>query len=255
MSDQDPAAQGQQTGAETQANDVQETEVSKLVNGFQQRIDQLTARNHEKDSKIEELIAQTAQLLAIQQQREVPAPQDPKVEIPEGLDPAVAQFMERMLQASQAPLLKQIEALKAQTLPTAVTQQMTEVQQKLQEVGNPLVSARVTALIQGFQKAGYLQNGTATPMDALKIAAGEMALGQLGPPAPVQSPRQEFNAQGGQALLGGRLGLPATTGPGQTRGPKVAGINAVDEIGQLSQRELNKLVDEVDNAFPDGVPL
>lgn len=243
----DPAAQGQQTGAENQGPD-QIDPVAQVREGMQKRIDELVAKNHERDAQIQAMMTQQAQLLATLSARQEPV--DPGPQVPEGMDPQMAAYFETMLSKVQAPLMKQIEQLKTQIIPPAVQGQMGQVQQQLQQVNNPAVTARVSELVRAYEQKGWLQNGTATPMDAFKIAMGEAAMGELGERNAAAQQRQAFNSGGGMPLTQGRNQTGQFTGQ-----PKQLALDAVSNVTDLTQDQLRKVIDEVEKNFPDGIPL
>lgn len=182
----DPAAQGQPPAAEGAGNTSQEQGANQAPGqheGFQKRIDQLTAERRAAEQREEMLRAQLAELTnsVIQRAQQAEAPQTPPVEItPE--EKAKYDYV-------TAPLQRQLEELKQQN-----AAQLGQLRFQQAIAGkDPRVVQRAQQLLAAWQKDP--SKGGWTPEDALVYASGE-----LGIPIVQQQPRDErgrFNGGGG----------------------------------------------------------
>lgn len=197
----DPTAQGQQPGAESQES-AQGNQEAGVNPGIQQRIDQLTAKFHSAERHNQVLAEQNQKLLDLLAKSGQPQQTEAAPEI----DPEDAKRLDYFLKQATAPLMKEIESLKASASQQRVAAGYSEVQHQLEKVNNPAVTQRVNELISGWQRNGWL--GTvATPTDALRMAIGEVALGQLTGAAGAREEQGRFNAM--SVPLGGHGGAAA----------------------------------------------
>lgn len=191
----DPIAQDPQAaaaGAEQQSNVEQ-------PNGVEKRIDELVSKFHQADRDNTELrrlhaeqqatINQLTGLIAQQRQPQV------REEAPE-IDPDDARKISYIVREATAPLQRQLADLTASMAQSQVGTEMSEVRAQLQKINNPAVARRVDELLKVWKQDGRLATRSAVPMDALRLAAGELALGMLGEGVSNHDQRRSFNEGG-----------------------------------------------------------
>lgn len=220
----DPSAQGndavvpQDAGApttlplnQTDANQDPQSQAQSQANaGFQKRIDELTARSREFERtalEAQAAVRQSNELLTqvlARPQAQAPA-QRQEVAVPEGMDPATAQYMQRMFESAldqrMQPLLRQLGQVQGVTA-------AQQAQQHAAQFGDK-TAHRAAELAQKWQAAG-LQGFT--PEDAAIYAAGELYREQVRANAATQQSRA--GAQGfaqGMDMPGAR-GAPSVSG-------------------------------------------
>ena len=168
---QNPNAQGPQTGADGQAQTstpAPQTAGADQFAGFQKRIDELTARYHEekrlRESENSELRQMNQQLLMTMAQGSMQH-QQPASAPPVDIDPEV----KKQLDAYTAPLLQQQQAQFAQMMAQTGSQQLGFVTQGQ----HPEVAKRTNAIWQDAVMKGAHLRGF-TPQQALTWARGEL---------------------------------------------------------------------------------
>ncbi len=250
-----PAAQGTQTegNSETQQQQDQQQnqQVEQRKSGAEARIDELVAKFHEQSRISEQLLAtiaeQQATIAALQSRTAQTQEREEVLDI----DPDEARRLHYIVEKATAPLKQEIQALRGHMVQAASSTQMAEVQAQLQKLNNPAVSRRVEELIAKWRRDGTF-GSVATPIDALKIAAGELALGQLGPVMQSRDERGRFNSLGAPTLPGHAGGTPAPR-RGTLQPEDV--LNQVQDLNELSFEQLDKLLNTIEQKYPDGVPL
>ena len=127
---------------------------------------------------------------------------------------------------------------------------MQQVQGKLAKLNDPAVTARVQQLLNQWRQDGRLQQGIVTPGNAYFLAMGEKADGTLGQAAGSNNERQQFN--GIQPLMGSpQVRQQVQTGGGITPETQLASV----DLNEMSPAQVTKLLNEIENKYPDGVPL
>lgn len=203
--DNDPNAQGTQAGELPNSGEGQQAQ----VNGVEKRIAELVGRAKaaeeqanraaqvaaDKDSQIAELVrAVTAQQAG--QLQQVPA---------DDLDPEMRKQFERF----NAPVMSRLEQTIARLEAQLGQQQVRSV---AASVGDPRIEARAQQLMDLWQQkrlSGW------TPEDAVRYAAGEIALAERSAASKTRDEKGRFNA-GASGNLSGGSALPAAT-PSTTR--------------------------------------
>lgn len=145
--------------------------------GVQARIDELVGRQHEKDRQLEqmnqtmqELIAQNAALAARQSQVAIPQTMQPQ--LPEGVDPAMAQFFMGQFDSMLKANAKQMEDKLHQVVGgIRQTQEQMEFQSAAQG-RSPEVIQRAAKLLSHWKRIGA---SGFTQADALVYAEGQLA--------------------------------------------------------------------------------
>jgi hypothetical protein len=225
----------------------------------QARIDEINAQFHNAQRINEQLIAQNNELLAQvrgNQNREVVT--EAPVELPEGVDPSVATVLEKVVERATAPLKKQLAemsgAMSRTNLSARDAQVLASIQPKLAKINNPLVTARVSELVNQWRNDPEQKFAHATPDDALRIAAGEAALGMLGAQEATQNrdDRGRFNANAN--VLPGAGGRTQQAKPNQQK-PVEERLREIPDLNKLSPKELFALNKELDAKYPDGFSI
>lgn len=150
---------------------------------------QAEARAAQQEQLVAQLIAQNRQLMERSAPSAVPqAPTPLTVEIPEGMDPATANFFQKLTQGFQTQLEaanKRTEQLVAQSTQGVQAQvAMTEMQLALANQP-PQVAQLAQQLYQQWQANGY--TGW-KPSDAITFARGQLGVGGGQPPPGAQRP-------------------------------------------------------------------
>lgn len=176
----------------------------------QKRIDELTARskdyerqNAELNARAQEQSQMLAAILTQRQEAQVPVQKAP--ELPEGMDPATAQYMQQMFERSldqrMRPLMAQLGQVQgvsaAQQAAAAASQYGAQVQQ------------RAAALAQNWQAKGLTGF---TPEDAAIYAAGEAFRAQHQAAAAQQASRQGAQGFAAGMDMPGARGAPGVSG-------------------------------------------
>jgi hypothetical protein len=242
-----PSAQGTDTEPNSETTQPQVNQETKAQEGIQQRINELTARFHESERSREALMSTIAeqQTAIAQMTQRLTVPEEP-----EELDPTNPAHLQRIIEKATAPLHQKLEQMNAQAVNAQVNTVMADVQAKLKKLNNPSVAARVNQLVATWDRGGQLKSGVATPRDALLIAMGELAEGQLLGGAQSRDERRAFNAGGG--VMAGQS-IRATRDM-QTSAGLEETLSNVD-LNDLPFDQLNALIGEIEKKHPDGVPL
>lgn len=174
----------------------------------------------------------------------------------EELDPNnpvhLQKLLERAAEKATAPLLQRMEQLTTQVHETRLNPEMHQVQTQLAKLNNPLVAARVDALLGQWRSTGALQSGVATPLDALKIAMGESAMGQLGVANQSRDERGRFNRTDTTPVLTGQAG--GRRAPVNQVAPLEMQLQQAN-LNDMSEAQLSKLIADIEAKNPDGVDL
>lgn len=253
--DQVPAAQG--TEGQQEAADQSQEQSGAVPEGVQKRFDEMTARHRDLERRAEDMARRQMSIIA-EQQRTIgelqsrPVQSGQQEESLDLTDPVqLSKFLRQSVEAATKPLQEKIGQLEGRLGTVAQNPELQEVRAKLARLNNPNVTNRVKELIQGFEERGHFQKGVATPMDAYLIAVGEFADGNLGGVSQSRNERGQFNQAGAPITHQG--GAPRR-GAGGKRTPEEA-LSAVEDPGDLSFNEIDKLVSDMEGKYPDGIPL
>ena len=176
----------------TPGQDNQTPTSTQTPDSIQKRFDEMTAQTREMERRFQaqqELNMQLmAQLAKGNQPPQAQAPQAPQFQLPEGMDPSMAQAFKAQqdfFQAQLAQQAKQMEQLMSQNLgQVRMTTEQLQFQQAAQAYPEPVRQLAAQRLAQ-WRQGGY--TGW-SPEDALRYAAGELVMsGKLQPPAPAQN--------------------------------------------------------------------
>lgn len=195
----DPIAQGQPAGAPNPSSDAAAPKPPDAAGagneGFQKRIDELTAARHDAERRAQQMQAQYEALAAQQPQ---PTPQPP-VQI----DPNIAAQM----QALMGPMLQQLQQGYQQLQQTMGHQQLQQSVQQLQ------VPEQVAKRAADIMREYGLRNQYVAPETARRYALGELweqeQLAKL-----KDTTRQNFNGHGAPLTSSG---VPAALSAGPAR--------------------------------------
>ena len=150
--------------------------------GVQKRIDELTAQKKQFEEALAAEKAEKERLLLamVEAQRlamTAPPPQAPEapkaIPLPEGMDPAYADYFRSLVESKVADAVKQTEARLA---PALRENTFTVAQMEIEQASNgldPAIKQRAHQLYADWQRRG-LQGFR--PADAVRYAAGELAL-------------------------------------------------------------------------------
>lgn len=168
MDEQNPIAPGQQAGAESPSNPGEANQ--EQHSGFQQRIDQLTARMREQERQFQsqlesERSAREQLMLSVLQGRQAPQEQQP--EMPD-MDPSERAKFDAMLK----PFMQQNQQLSRQVQSLMAGQQVQQAAAKFGAV-DPGVLQAASQLAQNWTAGGY--SGW-KPEDAVVYAMGQAAM-------------------------------------------------------------------------------
>lgn len=245
----DPTAQGTQaeaSGSGDQSNVEQKQVITPdPMSGIQKRVDQLVGQFHEAQRENAELRGFISQLQADRNA--------PRQEAPPEIDADDAKKISYIVREATAPLQRQIAELSSAIAQTRVGGEMTQVQAQLQKIKNPLVSERVNELLTLWKRNGGLASGAYTPMDAVRVAAGEFALGMIGDQSANLAERTAFNGAGGPPLAasGGNAGARKT----QSAPVTASTVPSTKEIGEMSVEELGQFIKQEEAKNPGGLSL
>lgn len=182
-----------------------------------------------------------ATIAAMQTQRVAPAPQDVAPE----MDAEDVQKINYHVNKAVSPLLEEVRRLTAAVTQTRNEPQISAVQAKLQAINNPAITARTNELIEMWRKDGRLGK-MYVPEDALNVAAGQFALGQLQTDAVTQGQRRELNQFQPLTQAGGRQA-------GAGSAPRKAAQAREKDITEMTADEMKAFVDEQQKQNPDGL--
>lgn len=193
--DQNPNAQGTDQQVAGESNAAEGAGSQAAGSGIQKRIDELVGKGKAeaerfaqesaaKDAQIAELVRAVA--AQSQQRQTAPDPAD-------DLDPEERRKFERLLAPMQAEFKQTLARIEAQA-----SQQ--RVRAVAAQVGDPRIEARAEQLMGIWQRAGH--TGW-VPEDAVRYAAGEIALAERSDATKARDERGRFNAAGSGNLNGG----------------------------------------------------
>lgn len=217
MDEQNPIAPGQHAGAESPSNPGEANQ--EQHSGFQQRIDQLTARMREQERQFQsqlesERSAREQLMMSVLQGRQTQQPTEP--ELPD-MDPSERAKFDAMLK----PFMQQNQQLSRQVQALMAGQQVQQAAAKFGAV-DPAVLQSAAQLAQNWTAGGY--SGW-KPEDAVVYAMGQAAMqarqnpqrnaqgqftaapdvmmGQAAPPAPVRQRAKipDFNNASPEQIL------------------------------------------------------
>lgn len=220
--------------------------------GVQARIDELTAKLYEKDSQFNRIMEQNNELLAqlaLRQEAQFAAQQQPQAPDPAlALDPEDAKKLEHFFQQRMAPLQQQLEQTRRALEQYQVRDTETQAEAQLRQVNNPAVERRVNDLMRAWQNHPTYRG--ATKMDALKIAMGEYAMGNLGTSVGMQQ-RNERGRFAANSVA------PVASAVGRAPPPQapVQAAQLPSNLSELTFEQLQRLNEEIDKQYPEGIPL
>lgn len=170
MDEQHPIAPGQQAGAESPNNPGEASQ--EQHSGFQQRIDQLTARMREQERQFQSQLEQerTAReqlMMSVLQNGQRQNPQEQAPELPD-MDPSERAKFDAMLK----PFMQQNQQLARQVQALMAGQQVQQAAAKFGAV-DPAVLQSAAQLAQNWTAGGY--SGW-KPEDAVVYAMGQRAM-------------------------------------------------------------------------------
>lgn len=205
----------------------------------QERLDQVIGqlRGMERtNAQQQELMAQQAATIANLTATKAPAIAAPEIAEEDAVK--IAYIVEK----ATAPIRAQMQQMSAMLSQTRVEPRMEAARAQLAKINNPAIQNRYDQLIDMWKKDGRLQSGSAAPADALKIAAGEFALGQLEEVGNSAQQRREFN--------GGFQPLNNAGGRGGAQKAKTTVIEK--DMTEMSVEELTKSLEADQQSNPDG---
>lgn len=248
MDTNDPIAQGRDEQTQTQQDQQQAPQPPAVPEGVQARFDEFTARLREAERRNEQLLMQNNELLAklttglMPQQQ---APQEPPLDI----DPEEERKLRRLFAQWSKPLETKIQQQEQYIQTREQAQVAAEVDAQVKALKNPALEARVNQLVQAWNSPGSPYKG-ATKRDALFIALGEATLNQLPGAQQARDELGRFNKQSQVVAPTGGRPVPAQ------RAPEVEQVlAATEDMNNLSWEQLQKLNEEIDKKYPNGIPL
>jgi hypothetical protein len=178
MFENDPSAQGTATqdASQSQGNPASPGQETQQTTGVQKRIDELVAQRHQMErefnAKFEAMQAQNAELLrtlaaTAQSQR---APEPPPFEF----EPEEKAKFDYIARQHMAPVQQYVAQLEAQLFGSQVHQAAARA-----GVSDPEVVAHAAKLAEGWARAGLMKSGVTTMDNAIDIALGMKARGEL----------------------------------------------------------------------------
>lgn len=190
---ENPPAQGQQTPAENgDTSNAGENQQAKQFEGFEKRINELTARFRgaeeviaQKDAQLSEMV-RTMSEMAMRQQQPVQA--EPPVEI----DPEERRKLEAILTPYQRRMEQMMANLEQQVA-------VREVQTVASQYGDDRLQNRAVQLMESWRKQGF--SGW-QPRDAVRYAAGELYEAEKLKAAQGQGEQQRFNQLSNNVITG-----------------------------------------------------
>lgn len=245
----DPTTQG--TQAEAQGSDQQSNQNDQGATTIpMDRFNEVIAKANKLAEGIESqqgVIAQQQATIAQLQAQMVNVNRPPEPVAPE-IDPEDQKKIDYYVGRALTPVLNELKSLKANIGQARAEPQIDKVEQRLAQINNPAVTARTRELIRDLKARGEL-GSLYTADEALKVALGEFALGQLSQNQQNRQEQAQYN--GGGVVPMGQMGGGQKPKPGAR--PVTAGVTK--PLEDMSMQELEQYVNEQQTKYPEGVPF
>lgn len=252
-----PTAQGTDTGDGLQATEQQANEQQVKVDstrqaqpdlsGVQRRIDELVAKVHDRDRRIEQLVMQNNELLARVALSGVPVQKGDEEEM-DDLTPEDRKRLERALSKALRPYEERLNRLDSYLHQQEQMAVAREVDQRLAKLNNPAVSAKVEELMRMWASSPNPAYRHATKRDAYLIALGMLHDEGLEKVTAARDEQGRFKSNAQQHVVAGVATAKSRTQPSS---PAIL----EKDVSEMSPDELAKFIEEVEKQNPNGLLL